>query len=516
MRIGPRFVMTLVAVAGIAAVFTVLPDAQASTPPRQQSTGAEPTYVGVTTCAKCHLHLVGEYAQTAHTKKTQPATSQTLVMPADDRVIDIEGKVVFKLAMRGDEVWLTLYNLDGTNPTEYLVERVMGGAGYAGKQRLVILVNQDGLAVPASAADGQKVTRLISPVQYNHKETVRTGDAKFNPYHPEHWYAPDGTLIGSGLARFAPDRVDSSQFVNSWERRCIGCHATGPEVKFDRRTGMFLNESSEFNVWCEACHGPGSLHAVTRNPEHILNPERLKESDPQRALDTCARCHIRGSNVGSGAFSTGYPSKVKNNKVTFPDAGDLLAEWYKRGEGTWGSSNAEWGQYATTTESSKKHHQQGFDYIQSPHWNTPWMDVMCWDCHTPHSQGVEAPQLVARDSDNTLCLQCHSERFDSEDAIVEHTLHSYRPATRGTSRCTGCHMPKTAKSHAWYNDHAGDISSHTFEVVSPELTGAMAAAGGGTDEDGTAIPNGCNACHGDADFGVARWERWKAAGGGRH
>ena len=77
-------------------------------------------------------------------------------------------------------------------------------------------------------------------------------------------------------------------------------------------------------------------------------------------------------------------------------------------------------------------------------------------------------------------------------------------------------MPKTAKTATWYNDNAGDIHSHTFEAVPANLTKKMAKKGKGTDEDGTAIPNGCNSCHDDDDYGAARWKRWKKAGGGQY
>ncbi len=521
MRTGFRIFLISAAIAAIgwAAATPTVAAAQAEDVGHKKA-----DYVGAETCQTCHPTLYDKYAKTAHTKKTQEALKENVVMPVKNKMTNIDDKVMFSLRYKADtrpdargasrRLWITLYNLDGTNPTEYPVALTLGGGSeFAGKQRLIGEFDVNGDAVlNALGPDGQ-VTRLIFPVQFNHHDPL--GAAAWAPYHPEHWYNADGTLIGSSAARYSM-KVAESQFANSWERRCIGCHSTGTKITFSKKTGMFINDGSEFNVWCEACHGPGSKHVGSANPKDIQNPADWSAKRAQQAMDTCARCHIRGGNVGSGAFSTGYPAKVKRTRmIPFPYGG-LLADWYTPGEGTWGATGAAWGKDATELEFSKKHHQQGFGFIQSNHWTNPFRQVFCWDCHDPHSKGAEGPQLRVSNDDNTLCLNCHADHgFEDEAAITEHTQHSYKPDTIGTSRCSKCHMPKTGKSATWYNDNAGDVHSHNFEAVPPTLTNKMAKKGKGTDEDGTAIPNGCNGCHDDADYGKGIWKRWKKAGGGQ-
>jgi predicted CXXCH cytochrome family protein len=457
-------------------------------------------YVGAEACMTCHTDYYDSLGDTAHTKKTQPANKATVVVPEGllDRKLSIPGSpVVFKLQFKSrSRLQLLLWDNHGNGPITYEVGRVMGGAGVAGKQRFVILVNEFG----ESAADGDdKVTHLISPVQYNHLAELQTGKDRFNAYHPEHWYDADGVLLGAS-SRYAA-RVTAGQFKNSWERRCIGCHATGPSVTYDTTTTMFLGDRFEYNVWCESCHGPGSDHVASTSAADIVNPVDLPAA---RGLDSCGRCHLRGSNAGNGNFSTGYPAKVRRNRIQFPVFGALIDKWYTPGEGVWKSSDEDlWGNNATETEFSKKHHQQWFGYRQSGHGEG---GIQCWTCHDPHQQTAYPGQLVASAADNTLCLGCHEW---SEAEITGHTKHSNNPATSGASRCVGCHMPQTAKSQSKYNLHKGDISSHTFEVVSPLLTSKMARKNGGTDTDGSAIPNGCNACHSTDDYGVALWRAWK-------
>ncbi len=527
MRTGCRIYLALAAVTALAWVVAVPMEAAG----QALDVAKKADYVGAPACKTCHSTIYGKYEKTAHTMKTREGLKTNVVMPVKNKKTSIDGKVMFSLRYKADtrpdargadrRLWITLYNLDGTNATEYPVALTLGGGSdFAGKQRLIgeFDANGDGV-LNADGPDGD-VTRLIFPVQFNHHDPRGDADS-WAPYHPEHWYNEDGTLIGSSVARFSV-KVAESQFKNSWERRCIGCHSTGTAVTFDKPTGMFINNGSEFNVWCEACHGPGSKHAASANAKDITNPADWEAKRAQQAMDVCATCHIRGSNVGSGKFTTGYPAKVKNTRIIMPPFGALLADWYKPGEGTWGSNGDAWGKDATDANFSKKHHQQGFGFIQSAHWTggddskIASNPVFCWDCHDPHSKGAEGPQLRVSNDDNTLCLNCHADTgFGDVATIQEHTQHSYKPDTIGTSRCSKCHMPKTAKSATWYNDNAGDIHSHTFEAVPANLTKKMARKNKGTDEDGKAIPNGCNGCHDDDDYGTARWKRWKKAGGGQ-
>ena len=83
-----------------------------------------------------------------------------------------------------------------------------------------------------------------------------------------------------------------------------------------------------------------------------------------------------------------------------------------------------------------------------------------------------------------MCLACHATHGDFEDITPEqvadydenvghigevvsaHGNHPYAPErSMGLSRCSKCHMPKTAKSAINY-----DIHGHTYEPIAPEKT----------------------------------------------
>jgi hypothetical protein len=141
--------------------------------------------------------------------------------------------------------------------------------------------------------------------------------------------------------------------------------------------------------------------------------------------------------------------------------------------------------------------------LKSKHYTNPYHKLTCFECHNPHKVTSNSHQIVdslyvrdqsgnyiwvkTKNDDNTLCLACHAgygpfagltramiqdpvANKDTIAAVVtRHTHHSYDPEnknnTGGASRCSKCHMAKTAITAKAY-----DIHSHTFEVISPKKT----------------------------------------------
>lgn len=61
---------------------------------------------------------------------------------------------------------------------------------------------------------------------------------------------------------------------------CVGCHVTG----YDKPGGSTVTHVAELeDVQCEACHGPGSLHAA--------DPEKVKIPVAKPSPDMCLSCH---------------------------------------------------------------------------------------------------------------------------------------------------------------------------------------------------------------------------------
>ncbi len=142
---------------------------------------------------------------------------------------------------------------------------------------------------------------------------------------------------------------------------CGTCHTTGyrPEGHQDDLPGL-IGTWSEPGVRCEACHGPGSLHAA--NPYGVS----LKVD---RSSELCGECHIRGS-VESVDASGGFI----------------------------------------------KHHEQYEELFQSKH-----LTINCVTCHDPHS-GVIQLRKAGVQTTRTQCENCHSDKAENQNSEVHPAL----------------------------------------------------------------------------------------------
>jgi Flp pilus assembly protein TadD len=270
-----------------------------------------------------------------------------------------------------------------------------------------------------------------------------------------------------GNERIPPhDILFWARIAQNWNYMCAECHSTNLLKNYDRKQGMYATSWTDISVACEACHGPGSEHVVWANaiskggkPEagetmgltvRLRDPDRgtwtmdVKTGNSARTtplksdvlLETCARCHVRRSQLrepytpGQPLMTTHLPSLL-DDPLYFPD-GQIRDEVYE---------------YASYKQS--KMYQRG---------------VICSNCHEPHSMKVYA-------LDNTLCYRCHlAEKFGAR------THHFHNPDSTGAS-CIGCHMPTRTYMGV-------DVRrDHSYRIPRPEFTERFG------------VPNTCNACH---------------------
>ena len=235
---------------------------------------------------------------------------------------------------------------------------------------------------------------------------------------------------------------------------CDGCHSVNYNIE--------THTVTEWNVGCEKCHGPGSLHVAHPTRENIVNPNRL---DYVRGNDTCIQCHSQGRPVASPIAGKYYDWPVG----FLP--GERLVDYWRLEELKPGTTN--FLQYADLT--AHKNRMQGNDFVQS---NMYHRQMRCFDCHQVHSD--ENPSnLIARG--NALCLSCHAKDVNNpaglRGTVSEHTHHA---ETSAGSSCVACHMPKIEQT---IKDNF--VSAHTFRFISPAET------------EQSGIPNPCTSCHKD-------------------
>src|SRR5579872_6218176 len=105
----------------------------------------------------------------------------------------------------------------------------------------------------------------VLPAQWD----IKTG--QWLPYHVEKgedWWA----------AFYPPDNMQRPTGP-----LCDGCHSVNYNIETKTVT--------EWNVGCEKCHGPGSLHVRQPSESNVVNPARL---DTVQATNVCMQCHTQG------------------------------------------------------------------------------------------------------------------------------------------------------------------------------------------------------------------------------
>jgi predicted CXXCH cytochrome family protein len=233
---------------------------------------------------------------------------------------------------------------------------------------------------------------------------------------------------------------------------CDGCHSVNYNVATKAVT--------EWNVGCEKCHGPGSLHVAHPTKQNIVNPETL---DYVRGNDTCIQCHSQGRPVTASA-----DGKVYDWPVGYLP-GQRLADVWKLEDLKPGVTN--FFQYADMT--AHKNRMQGNDFVQS---NMYHRELRCFDCHDVHSTANVASLKLPG---NALCLSCHAAQMGNaaglKGTVSSHTHHAEGSAG---SECVACHMPKI---EATIKDNF--VHAHTFRFITPSLT------------ESSGVPNPCTSCH---------------------
>jgi predicted CXXCH cytochrome family protein len=234
---------------------------------------------------------------------------------------------------------------------------------------------------------------------------------------------------------------------------CDGCHSVNYNIQTKAVT--------EWNVGCEKCHGPGSLHVAQPSRANIVNPVR---EDSLRASDTCIQCHSQGQPLSNPINGKYYDWPVGYR------AGLDLRDFWKLEDHKLGEQS--FTHFADGT--AHKNRMQGNDFVESAMYTH---GVTCFSCHDVH--GTENYAQLIKPA-NVLCLECHgpnSPNGPRAPSIEAHTHH--KTGTRG-GECVDCHMPKIEQTIADVN-----VRSHTFKFITP------------SDTDHLKVPNPCTGCHTD-------------------
>ena len=407
------------ATAAIAAVLALGCDSAVETEPSEPNLNSvSAQFVGGAACATCHADEAALWRDSHHDLALQAASPATVLGNFDDAEF-VYANTTTSFFSRGDERWVETDGPDGSLQ-EFRVTHAIGIEPL--QQYLVEL------------PDGRYQTLSIA---WDTRPAESGGQRWFHLY-PDEQIDSDDPLHWTGT-------------YQSWNTTCAECHSTDLRKNYDSSGNRFDTTFASIDVDCEACHGPGSIHASdpTVPPPAATSVARawvfrdgasiasLADDAPRsNEIEVCAQCHSRRSQLTDDyepqdAFLDGFRPTLLDAGLYHAD-GQILDEVYVYGS-----------------------------FLQSAMASA---GVTCSDCHEPHSTALRA-------SGNDVCARCHlTSTFDTPQ-------HHHHAANSPGSQCVSCHM--RAETYMGVDPRR----DHSFRVPRPDLSTRLQS------------PNACNDCH---------------------
>lgn len=369
---------------------------------------------------------------------------------------------------------------------------------------------------PLDSADRQssqmKTVRLTQVTGSHHMQVFwySFGDQRGLGMFPLYFHLEEQRWIPwSSVFLMRPD-FHAKEDVGRWNAHCVKCHTTDARSRMlemtPAATAAAETEVGEYGISCEACHGPGDVHAgLNRNPlrryqqhltdtadESIVLPTRL---DAKASAHVCAQCH------SVHALVPKQFEDAQEHGNPYRPGGDLEASQIvyggrrKRGTEEMARSKPGFVRNHFWPDGMIRVGGREFNGLQrSPCYahGDPERGIMtCSSCHSAHrftGDGERAAQPIDEWTDDQLgpgmrsnasCLQCHGE-LSGDVALASHTRHA---VDSSGSSCTNCHMPHTS----WGLMKA----TRSHEISSPSVQVQL----------DTGRPNACSMCHLDRSLG---------------
>jgi DmsE family decaheme c-type cytochrome len=226
---------------------------------------------------------------------------------------------------------------------------------------------------------------------------------------------------------------------------CLGCHDADSDTATFVTSAIFKSRHAHRGdkrapfgaggLQCEACHGPGALHARNKKAASINSLKPDSTLPVEQRNQVCLGCHEGTSRTGwhAGAHERGKVACTDCHKMHM-ESDPMLAK----------SSEP---QVCLTC-----HKQQRADFLKASSHPVRQGLMGCSDCHSPH--GSSAPAMLVKPTLNQTCFTCHADKRGpllwehapvAEDCALCHTAHgSVRPALLTKTPpllCQQCHSP---------------------------------------------------------------------------
>ena len=232
---------------------------------------------------------------------------------------------------------------------------------------------------------------------------------------------------------------------------CLECHddqnaGYSAAAIFKGKHGHRADRRTPFGasgLQCEACHGPGALHARTKKATAINSLKADSPMTAEQRNQPCIGCHQSTARIGwhAGAHESAGLACADCHKMHQESGDPVLVK----------TSEA---QVCFTC-----HQKQRADF-QKPSAHPVRQGLMaCSDCHNPHGSNQTA--MLIKPTLNQTCTSCHAEKRGpflwehapvAEDCALCHSPHgAVRPALLTKTPpllCQQCHAPADHPSAA--------------------------------------------------------------------
>jgi DmsE family decaheme c-type cytochrome len=220
-------------------------------------------------------------------------------------------------------------------------------------------------------------------------------------------------LAGAQPAAGPPAPPETATYVGS--EICQACHQDLFDA-FARNPHHALESKPEWKgKSCEACHGPGSLHAASVDKKDIRNPSTLPAEQSDRI---CLTCHLNQP-THSGRIQSSH-AKHEVACVSCHTMHGAPAELVSR-------------QPADINRKCASCHVSEWTSFLNPYRHKlPEGAMSCVDCHNPHGRNLTPTVRAVAAAGEPSCYNCHGEKRGP-------FVYEHEPIR--TDGCTACHEP---------------------------------------------------------------------------
>ena len=238
----------------------------------------------------------------------------------------------------------------------------------------------------------------------------------------------------------------ATQYSEEGADTCLGCHDEDEgqykaKALFKTKHAHRGDKRAPFGaggLQCEACHGPGALHARNKKGEAINNFKADGKQTLEERNQVCLSCH-------EGTTRTAWHASAHERANLACTSCHQIHQEADR-------------VLAKATESlvcQSCHKQQKADFQKASSHPVRQGKMACSDCHAPH--GSSAPAMLVKATLNQTCYSCHAEKRGpllwehapvAEDCASCHTPHgSVRAALLTKSPPLLCQQCHTTAGH---------------------------------------------------------------------